>query len=218
MHVHAIGKPLSNRKLGNQLGIGYRTGMPFIVQPHLDAPCGKHLRYRDLIECSKTWHGFAQMGKPIDNHPRTSGTWHELNRLTSLLLDPVIDQFGAIELTYAFAGPALAKEVRRAGGTISPTLDQHASCELNKNGRLICDRGGAAVDLRVPSASSREVAVWLATNRPFDRLFFYGDGRPFHVSAAPSPVGQIIQMWTGPSGRLIPKRISIATLRKAPCT
>jgi hypothetical protein len=44
-------------------------------------------------------------------------------------LDPVIDWFGMIELTYGFCSPALARQV---SGRIDPKRDQHAAHERNR--------------------------------------------------------------------------------------
>jgi hypothetical protein len=63
--------------------------------------------------------------------------------------------------------------------------DQHAGCELNKNGKPFCPRLGQGVDFRVPSMSSLEVGHWIVANTPFDRLYFYAADRPLHVSFGP---------------------------------
>jgi hypothetical protein len=102
------------------------------------------------------------------------------------VLDPVVDQFGPIELTYAFASPALDMLVRlKAYPRTTRHLDQHAGCELNRDGRPYCSRLGMAVDIRVPGVSSVAVAQWVIENTSFDRLYFYGPRRPIHVSAGP---------------------------------
>lgn len=185
-----------------------------VAERHLDVPCGKHLKYRELIECGKTWQERALLGEPIDNRPRDAATWRALLRLCQEVLDPVIDRFGSVELRYGFAGPVLARQVRRGAGGIAPALDQHAAYERNARGRRVCERGGAAVDFLVPHESSCVVAHWLAANTRFDRLVFYGDDRPVHVSVSESPLGQIVVMWRGPSGRLIPRRV--ASLEELP--
>ena len=49
------------------------------------------------------------------------------------MLDPVIDWFGMIRLTYGFCSPALARAIRaRGGGPIDPKRDQHAAHEHNR--------------------------------------------------------------------------------------
>lgn len=52
------------------------------------------------------------------------------------------------------------------------------------------------------------VAGWLVENIGFDRLYFYNDDRPFHVSVGPQGSGQITLMQRSLSGRLMPRRVS----------
>jgi hypothetical protein len=42
-------------------------------------------------------------------------------------------------------------------------------------------------------------------NTPFDRLYFYGDDRPIHVSVGPDNSRQVVLMRKGKSGKLIPR-------------
>jgi len=81
---------------------------------------------------------------------------------------------------------------KKITGRIAPDLDQHASCELKKNGTPICPRLGAAVDFVVEDEDMHEVAVWVIENTPFDRLYFYGSDRPIHVSFGPEFNRQIV--------------------------
>lgn len=121
------------------------------------------------------------------------------------ILDPVIDYFGMIRLTYGFCSPALA---RRIPGRIDPKRDQHAAHELNRQGHPVCQRRGAAVDFFIDDENMREVAQWIVANTPFDRLYFYGEDLPIHVSFGPNHHRQIVCMVTTPSGRLAPRVIS----------
>jgi hypothetical protein len=175
--------------------------MPLI---DLDEPCGRHLKYRDLIACGKTWSEAAQRGEPIDNVPLQHATVAALSALVHEVLDPLVDEFGPVALTYGFASPSLSSKIRRR---IAPSLDQHAACELHPSGKLICSRRGAAVDLIVPGCPATEVAKWLAAHTPFDRLYLYGDDRPLHVSHGPEHTRTVVAMSLGPSGRLVPRRL-----------
>ena len=96
----------------------------------------------------------------------------------------------------------LAKEI---AGRIDPQRDQHAGHELNQRGKLICRRLGCAVDFIVNDESMLEVVQWVVKNTPFDRLYFYGDDKPIHVSYGPNNDRQIVQMLKTESGRLIPR-------------
>ena len=122
-------------------------------------------------------------------------------------MDPVIDYFGSINLTYGFGSSELVKKI---ASKIAPKLDQHSGHECNKLGNLICERLGVACDFIVEDESMLEVARWLASNTNFDRLYFYGDDRPIHVSAGPENLKQVTLMFKSKaSNRLIPHTMSI---------
>jgi hypothetical protein len=53
-----------------------------------------------------------------------------------------------------------------------------------------------------------EVAQWIVANTPFDRLYFYGDDKPIHVSVGPNQDRQIVRMVVAKSGRLVPRVIT----------
>lgn len=167
--------------------------------PPLEQPCGDHLTFRDLIKCGET-----QSAKGLENRPEKPETYAALAHLVREVLDPVMDYFGGIELTYGFAGGELARAVP---GRNDPSLDQHASYECNRRGNRICNRGGAAVDFIVPDESMAEVAYWVSQNTSFDRLYFYGDDCPVHVSVGPEETREIVYMKVSRNGRRTPQRI-----------
>lgn len=125
-----------------------------------------------------------------------------VERVKIKLREQDIDYFGMIRLTYGFCSPELAREIP---GRIDPKRDQHAAHELNRCGNLVCPRLGAAVDFVVEDESMLEVAQWVVANTPFDRLYFYGDDLPLHVSFGPDHSRQVVRMLLGKSGRLIPR-------------
>ena len=145
--------------------------------PALDEKCGQRFKFRDLIECGDTW----QITK-VDNAPQTAETYNALADLTRFILDPVVDYYGAIKLTYGFCSRSLGKSILKG---VAPELDQHAAYERTRTGRFVCNRGGAAVDFIVQDEDMSGVAEWIAQNLPFDRLYFYGGDRPIHVSYGP---------------------------------
>ena len=165
--------------------------------PGLDERCGKYLTFRDLIHCGET-----QSETGLENQPSEIATYNALTELVIKVLDPVMDYFGGIRLTFGFCSRELA---RRIAGRIAPALDQHAACELNARGKPICPRRGAAVDFLVPDESMLEVARWIVANTPFDRLYYYGDCKPVHVSAGPEANGAIVVMTETDSGRRVPR-------------
>jgi DNA phosphorothioation-associated putative methyltransferase len=176
--------------------------------PALDDPCGRFLTFRRLIECGETQ---AQTG--LANLPRRPESYDALLELAEQVLDPVIEYFGMIRLTYGFCSPELA---RRIPGRIDPKRDQHAAHECNRLGRPVCERLGAAVDFIVEDESMLEVAQWIVANTPFDRLYFYGDDQPIHVSHGPNQDRQIVHMTAGPSGKRVPRVLSAPTFLATP--
>ncbi len=165
--------------------------------PALDNPCGRHLTYRQLIECGET-----QQSTGLSNCPKQPDSYTALYDLATQILDPVIDYFGMIGLTYCFCSHDLGKRINKR---VAPKLDQHAAHELNTKKNLICPRLGAAVDFIVEDENMREVADWVAENTPFDRLYFYGEDRSIHVSYGPEQKGEYIDLVMTETGRQVPK-------------
>jgi hypothetical protein len=154
--------------------------------PHLDDRCGKYLTYRHFIECSDTFKT-----NELDNTPKAPGTYVALTDLATNILDPVIETFGDLTLTYGISCPSLSRDIKR---NISPKLDQHASHELNTRGNLVCERLGASVDFKVGNTNSLRLAQWIVENCSFDRLYIYGEDRPIHVSYSPDQHRSIVLM------------------------
>jgi len=168
--------------------------------PDLDSPCGRHLSYRQLIECGET-----QQATGLSNQPKQPDSYTALYDLATQVLDPIIDYFGMIRLTYGFCSHDLGKHIKHR---IAPKLDQHAAHERNSKNNLICPRLGAAVDFIVEDENMREVADWIAANTPFDRLYFYGEDRPVHMSFGPELKGDYIEMVVTGSGKQVPRKKS----------
>jgi len=165
--------------------------------PDLDDPCGRYLTFRQLIHCGET-----QEATGLPNLPKQVESYNALLDLATHVLDPMIEYFGMIRLTYGFCSPELARKIP---GRIDPKRDQHAAHELNRRGRAVCERLGAAVDFIVDDESMLEVAQWVVANTPFDRLYFYGDDKPIHVSVGPNHDRQIVRMVQTKSGSLLPR-------------
>jgi len=180
--------------------------------PDLDKHCGANFLFRDLIECGETWERTG-----IENRPKQAESYNALHALAINLLDPIIDYFGMIRLTYGFASTALTRKI---SARIAPTLDQHASCEVNRLGNLICPRKGAAVDFIVEDEDMFEVARWIAVHLPFDRIYLYGRNRPLHISYGPENVRQITLMQPVQSqgNRYYPRTLSVAAFEKFVCS
>ena len=183
------------------------------ISVDLDALCGAHFTYGKLIVCGETCVRLldeSDRSQPFDNLPREAETFAAMRALCSVVLDPVVEHFGPIELTYGFASAQLTREIKEH---IHPPLDQHAGHELNRAGKPVCPRLGLAVDFRVANVDSRLVARWIVENTTFDRLYFYKPDRPVHVSVGPENTHQIVHMRRGPSGRGVPRVLSPAAFR-----
>jgi DNA phosphorothioation-associated putative methyltransferase len=196
---------LSRHLMGRRLVIDGTRLVPSSTVPHLDDPCGSNFTYRNFIECGET-----QQRLRIGNVPSRAETYNALHGLCVHLLDPLIEYFGAIRLTYGFASQELTKHIPSA---IAPRLDQHASCEVTARGAPICARGGAACDFVVEDEDMRAVADWVIANLPFDRLYYYGGNRPVHLSFSNTPSGTAFEMTRSPTGRLMPRPLQ-ATARQ----
>ena len=168
--------------------------------PRLDEKCGKSFCYRDFIECGET-----QAASGISNLPASGESYTALFELATYILDPVVDYFGAIRLTYAFSSNELTS---RIGGRIAPKLDQHACHETTIKGKRICERDGAACDFLVEYEDMQIVANWIIENLPFDRLYYYGPDRPIHVSYGSAHSRAAYRLEPSAKGHLIPRPYS----------
>jgi len=133
-------------------------------------------------------------------------TFNALSDLAIDLIDPVIDYFGPIVLTYGFCSGALSRKISKG---IAPKLDQHASYEKNSRGNMICPRGGAACDFLIEDEDMFEVVKWIHTNLNYDRIYFYGSDRPIHVSISTNPKREITQLVVADSGRVVPRKLDL---------
>ena len=169
------------------------------VIPELDDHCGSYLIFRDLIEC-----GEAQAKTKLPNLPKMLKSYNALYDLAVHVIDPVIEYFGMVIMTYGFCSPELARKIP---GRIAPKRDQHAAHEVNRLGNLICERLGAACDFIVEDESMLEIAQWIVENSKFDRLYYYGNDLPVHVSYGPEHNRLIVMMTPTETGRLVPRVI-----------
>jgi len=171
----------------------------------LSEACSLKFCYRDLIACGETWNRLFPDGAvaSAEYFPARLETWAALSSIATHILDPLVAEFGAVTLTYGFAGPALTRHIQ---ARIAPQLDQHASFELNRRGVPVCARGGAAVDLFVAGVSATKIVNALQ-RLPFDRIYFYGDDRPVHISWSATPSQQMTAMVLNANGRRVPRRL-----------
>jgi DNA phosphorothioation-associated putative methyltransferase len=173
--------------------------------PDLDAKCGRFFTYRQLVECGET-----VVRLKLPNIPTEPESYTALYDLATSVLDPVVEYFGRIELTYGFCSPELGRHIKDG---VAPKLDQHAAHERTRTGRFVCSRLGAAVDFLVRDENMRNVVDWIVATVPFDRLYFYGERRPIHVSYGPEGKREVIDVVTRSDGRRIPRVRSVPMMR-----
>jgi len=174
----------------------------------LEDACSQHFTFEMLFHCGETWQRIQCL-----NLPEQAESWLAYSELATHILDPLVEAFGPPLLTYGFCGVTLRKAIlSNTSPGIAPTLDQHAACELDQQGRVVCPRQGAAVDLIYPGKNSYQVAIWLAQHTPFDRLYLYGPDRPLHISYGHEQNRALVKLTTHHERR-IPKRLTLTQLK-----
>lgn len=164
--------------------------------PNVDELCGRHFVYRDFIECGQTWKTTR-----VDNTPKQQRTFQALLDLSLTVLDPIVDKYGPIKLTHGFTSLNLIRKISKG---VAPKIDQHASYEVGKGNELICSRGGAACDFLVEGVGSDLVAIWMVRTLGFDRIYYYGNASPIHVSIATKPVHKCVVIRSTKHGHRYP--------------
>ncbi|KZY74480.1 hypothetical protein A3740_16435 [Oleiphilus sp. HI0068] len=156
----------------------------------IKSKCSKHFDYEDFYYCSDTW-----ITTKVDNTPAQRRTVEAISELATYVLDPIVEHFGSIKITYGLCMPALEKQIKKKiKPQICPKLDQHAGYEINQRGNRICSRDGFACDFVIEGQNMRSVAKWISLNCSFDSMYIYGDYNPIHVSYAPTNKEQIVIM------------------------
>ena len=120
----------------------------------------------------------------VDNVPKEQATFDAIEGMAGDVLEPLYDfNRGHLKITYGFCSPARARLVR-AWDTCQ-SGDQHVGHELDRDWAPICKRLGFAVDIATPSSVA--TAIHVVENLVWDRIYFYGDDRPLHISVPPLP-------------------------------
>ena len=161
----------------------------------LDHPVGQK-----LLNWYKTTHQID-----ICNEPESPSSKIALEKLVLEILLPIYRKYPKLNITYGFTSAILKRHIAKHSprGT-APNLDQHASCELNNAQNAICDRGGAACDFIVPDVSSSELVRFIVEHLNYDRIYYYGNNRPLHVSNAETPNKHLQLMAESENGRRYP--------------
>ncbi len=188
MHLRTTGK-LQYQRSGN----AYLYSLPNDMSL-LSHPLGKQ-----LLE----WH-LNKHPETLSNIPSPDSKSY-LEMLISEILIPTERKFGALTVTYGFTSSKLAAYITKhsSSGT-APQLDQHAVCELNSKNNQISKRTGSACDFIVSNRSMAKITRFIVKNLSFDRLYYYGDNRPIHVSISDTPVKHLQIMCESSKGRRYP--------------
>ena len=168
----------------------------------LDQPIGQQ-----LINWYARKHDVTLCNQPIQLNSILA-----LENLIKKILLPVYEKYSSIDITYGFTSFALKKYIaKNAPKGTAPELDQHASCELNNAHSLICNRGGASCDFIIPNVPSSEVVLFIVENLDYDRIYYYGDNMPLHVSSAEKPAKHLQIMSTNDKGQRYPAQRAYGT-------
>ena len=129
--------------------------------PTLDQRCGRYLKFRDLIHCGETQ---SRLGIP--NLPLNPETYNALYSLSTQVLDPVIDYFGAVRLTYGFCSPTLGAKACVSNKTGAMYLAKSSTCPSGQTLTSISGNSidvGAIASLATPSVVSIQEQLYNGT-------------------------------------------------------
>ncbi|TRX56699.1 hypothetical protein [Thalassomonas sp. M1454] len=152
------------------------------------------------------WH-HAKHGSGIDNTPKSESTILQLIQLTDKIIKPLESEFGKVNITYGYTSAELTRFIQKnsPAGT-SPSIDQHACHDLNLKNNRITKRDGAACDFFIEQYKDKmdKIALYICNHLPFDKLYYYGNNRPIHVSFNVEPSKHLQVIGTSKNGRRIP--------------
>jgi hypothetical protein len=169
-------------------------------------PAGQSVLNHSLGADLLNWHKQKHQST-ISNVPQSTESKIALEKLIVDILLPLDSKFKRPTITYGFTSYELKKYItRRSPKGTSAELDQHSAFELNDKGTMICSRGGAACDYYINGYSMTTVVKYIVNNLPFDRLYFYGDTRPIHVSINSEPMRHLQIMHESAEGRRYPSK------------
>jgi len=145
----------------------------------------------------------------LDNTPKEIESIESTVMMIETVLLPISKRLGNVTITYGFVSSELNKYIQKnsSSGTY-PSIDQHAASELNNANNHICKRHGLACDFIVNGYEERmnEVMLFIVKNLSFDKVYFYGNHRPLHVSVGSESERHLQIMNVSDKGRRIPGR------------
>ncbi len=154
------------------------------------------------------WHKTKHPKYTLGNQPNEFSRQYLIN-LCESILRPVSQQFGDVTVTYGFTSTDLYRYLQKnSPKNTAAEIDQHASMEHNSKGNRICKRDGAACDFLVEGYENRmaEVARYITAELHYDRLYFYGNDKPIHVSIGPDNSRYALIRETRPDGLRVNKK------------
>jgi hypothetical protein len=145
----------------------------------------------------------------INNSPKEVESINSTLMLIETILLPISKNLGNIDITYGFVSPELNRYIQKksSSGTY-PSIDQHAASELNQANSQICKRHGLACDFIVNGYENKmdQVMLFIVNNLDFDKIYYYGNDRPLHVSVGHESERHLQVMNVSDKGRRIPGR------------
>lgn len=181
-----------------------KKGNAFLYKLHDKSLLLKHPLASQLFYWYQDKHAIS-----LDNTPKESESIESTIMMIDSILLPISKTFGSVTITYGFVSSELNKYIQKnsSSGTY-PSIDQHAASELNNVNNHICKRHGLACDFIVNGYEERmdEVMLFIVKNLSFDKIYFYGNDRPLHVSVGNESERHLQVMNVSDKGRRIPGR------------
>ncbi|RQW62384.1 hypothetical protein [Vibrio viridaestus] len=160
-----------------------------------------------IISIEKLQYWYKRRHPDYDGDNPISASSHlNLQKLCDDILYPVEREYGTVQISYGFTSPQLVRYLlRNSPKDMGPSLDQHASMEVNTKGNRICTRDGAACDFYVSGYESNmgEIAKFITHHLPYDRLYFYGTERPIHISVGPENTQYALIRYRNETGKRV---------------
>ena len=193
MHLRVSGKLIFVKK-----------GHTFLYQLEDKNVLLKHPLANQLVNWYREKHNIS-----IDNYPKEVESINSALNLIETVLLPVSKKFGDVKITYGFVSPELNRFIQKnsSSGTY-PSIDQHAASELNNANNHICKRHGLACDFIINGYEKQmdQVMLFIVKNLSFDKIYYYGNDRPLHVTVGNTSERHLQFMNISDKGRRIPGR------------
>jgi hypothetical protein len=181
-----------------------KQGNTFLYQLEDKNVLLKHPLVNQLVNWYREKHNIS-----IDNYPKEVESISSTLDIIETVLLPVSKNFGDVRITYGFVSPELNRFIQKnsSPGTY-PSIDQHAASELNNANSHICKRHGLACDFIINGYEKKmdQVMLFIVNNLNFDKIYYYGNDKPLHVSVGNESERHLQIMNISDKGRRIPGR------------